>query len=214
MKNFNVLNEYGQRKNKLKKLFFTPEFSAFLHWKDQHHLRVATIHPENKKQISEGLKYMSSASIRNRFLGSKKAFSEKELSYFTEFDGWNHYAIGMEECNGGCRGIAVIRIVRSSECSTDGEIAITVIDEYQQKGIGSFLLELIILAALERDFKRLSFTFLPQNEALQRLVKRCGKPIQGPQGHDYTQIFVDLSECNPDEIKRKLAAKIPSLKNY
>lgn len=214
MKSYKGPRESGRRKNSLKKLFFDEAFSSSLPWMDKYDLRLGSILPRNKKQISEGLNYMSAASIRNRFLGSKKAFSEKELEYLTVLDGWNHYAIGIEELSGLKRGVAIIRLVRSSDNAHEAEVAITIIDEYQKIGLGNLLMDLIILAAIERDITRLSFTFLPQNEAIQKLVRRAGIPILGPHGADFVQIYLDVNKAKVDEIKKRISTVIPKIENY
>jgi RimJ/RimL family protein N-acetyltransferase len=204
----------GTKTERVKNLFFSPKFQTDFVWDGSHHLRIASILPKNKKQISDGLKEMSSASIRNRFLGSKKEFSDKELEYLTTLDGWNHYALGIEECSGKCRGIAIIRMVRSSDFHQEAEVAITIIDEYQGKGLGTFLINLILLAALERGITRLSFTFLPQNLAIQKLIRKAGVPLLGPHTHDYVQLYLDLKNQSPMELKDRLKATLPIIENY
>jgi GNAT superfamily N-acetyltransferase len=188
----------------LKDLFFTPDLQMDFDWKEKFHLRAGSVRPHNRKQISEGLRDMSPETIRNRFLGSKREFSEKELQYLTVLDGWNHYALGIEEREGKKRGVGIVRLVRSSHSETEGEIAITIIDEYHRLGLGSFLMDLIILAASERKFETLSFTFLPQNEAIQKLIHRVGTPIMGPQNKDYVQMFLDLKMINVEEVRARL----------
>jgi RimJ/RimL family protein N-acetyltransferase len=204
----------GTKTERVKNLFFSPEFQADFLWDGSHRFRIASILPKNKKQISDGLKEMSSASIRNRFLGSKKEFSDKELEYLTALDGWNHYALGIEEGSGKSRGIAIIRLVRSSEFHQEAEVAITIIDEYQGKGMGTFLINLIILAALERGITRLSFTFLPQNLAIQKLIRKAGAPLSGPHTHDYVQLYLDLKHQNPKELKDRLKTTLPKIEDY
>lgn len=194
-------------------LFFTPEFSQEFEWKN-FHFRVGSVRPHNKKQISEGLRDMSPETIRYRFLGSKRDFSERELQYLTVLDGWNHYAIGIEEREDPKRGVGIVRLVRSEHSETEAEIAITIIDQYQKIGLGSFFIDLIILAAFERDLEKLSFTFLPQNEAIVKLINRKGMPIAGPHNQDYVQLFLDLTTMNVDEIKTRLAKTLPSIDTF
>src|SRR5665648_99272 len=95
-------------------LFFNPELRMDFDWREKYHLRLGSIRPQNKEQISAGLKNMGQEAIRNRFLGSKKELTELELHYLTNLDGWNHYALGLEERGHLKRGVAVIRLVRSS----------------------------------------------------------------------------------------------------
>ena len=181
-------------------------------WKGKF-LRVGSVLPHNKKQISEGLRDMSPESIRNRFLGSKRDFSEKELEYLTTLDGWNHYAIGMEERQTH-RGVAIIRLVRASHSETEAEVAITIIDEYQKKGLGTFLMNLIFLAASERKIERLSFTFLPGNEGILRLIQKAGIPLPGPHTHDYVQMFIEMKSLNLKKIKETLSETLPEIKSF
>lgn len=167
-------------------------------------LRAGSLGPKNQKQISEGLRSMSPESIRNRFLGSKKEFSDQEIKYLTELDGWNHYAIGIEERNEFQRGIAVVRLVRSSTISTEAEIAITIIDEFQRMGLGGILMDCIILAAIERNIENLSFSFMPQNEGIIKLIERSGFPILGPHTKDTIQYFLNLKTINQNQIKSRI----------
>ncbi len=194
-------------------IFFTPEFSAEFEWK-AFHFRVGSVRPHNKKQISDGLRDMSPETIRYRFLGSKRDFSERELQYLTVLDGWNHYAIGIEERENLKRGVGIVRMVRASHSETEAEIAITIIDEYQKMGLGMFFLDLVVLAALERKIETLSFTFLPQNEAIVKLINRTGVPIPGPHNQDYVQLFLDLKTVKTEEIKTRLGKTLPSIGTF
>lgn len=194
-------------------LFFTPEFSSEFEW-NSFHFRVGSVRPHNKKQISDGLRDMSPETIRYRFLGSKRDFSERELQYLTVLDGWNHYAIGIEEREKLKRGVGIVRMVRSSHSETEAEIAITIIDEYQKMGLGTFFLDLIMLAALERKIETLSFTFLPQNEAIAKLINRAGIPIPGLHNQDYVQLFLDLRTVDVNGIKTRLAKTLPSIGTF
>lgn len=195
-------------------LFFNPKFRMDFDWKGKFHLRVGSVLPHNKKQISEGLRDMSPESIRQRFLGSKREFSDRELEYLTVLDGWNHYAIGVEEREQLKRGVAVIRLVRSSHDETEAEIAITIIDEYQRMGLGTFLMNLIILAAIERKIEKLSFTFLPQNEAIVKLITKAGIPLPGQNNQDYVQLFIDLKSLDIEKIKSQLATILPGIGTF
>lgn len=198
----------------MNKLFFDSGFRLEFDWKEKFHLRVGSVTPQSKKQISDGLRDMSPESIRYRFLGSKKEFSEKELQYLTVLDGWNHYAIGIEEREKMKRGVAIIRLVRSSDDPKEAEVAITIIDEYQKMGLGTLLLDLTILAATEREIERLSFTFLPQNDGIQKLIERAGVPVRGPQSHDYIQLFLELKTIDTGRIKARLQKTLPETETF
>jgi GNAT superfamily N-acetyltransferase len=194
-------------------MFFSPDFEMILNFHGQP-LRMGSVLPKNKKQISDGLKLMSPESIRNRFLGIKSGFSEKELDYLTDVDGINHYALGVEEIVGEKRGVAVIRLVRLKEDPTAAEIAITIIDTYQRRGLGSILLDLIILAAIERKISHCTFTYLRQNTAIEKLIKKKGVMFPGPKDQDYVQQSLRIEAEQEEFIRSRLRPFLPQIDNY
>lgn len=191
------------------KLIFAPEFRTSFELRGKN-FNVASLTPADRTQIQAGLKFMSHESIRNRFMGSKKEFTEKELDYLTSLDGWNHYALGVEENEGAHRGVAVIRMVRSGEDSTLAEVAITIIDEYQRIGLGSLLLDLIFLAAKERGIKRFSFTFLPQNEGIIKLVAKKGIPVT-ERGQDSVRMILSADHIEGNSLRARVQSVLPEI---
>lgn len=192
-------------------LFFSKSFREDFVWKNCFHLRVGSVLPQNKEQISDSLKFMSSTTIRNRFSGSKREFTESELQYLTVLDGINHYAIGIEEARYTNRGVGLVRMVRSSTDSSEAEIAITLIDEYQNMGLGTFLLNLMVLAASERGINALSFTFMPSNEGIYKLIRRIGPIHQIPASHDDTHVKIFISELDLEEKRDNLGKVLPEI---
>jgi len=60
-------------------------------------------------------------------------------------DNLNHVAFGVKDSGRrGKPGIAVARFIRLEEQSRTVEFAITVIDEYQHRGLGTLLLEILM----------------------------------------------------------------------
>jgi RimJ/RimL family protein N-acetyltransferase len=200
--------------NNPSELFLNPNFKADLFWRDLYKIRIGPVLPANKGQISRSIKDLSTESIRYRFLGSKKEFSPEELEYLTNIDGWNHYAIGMEEQKTPNRGIAIARLVRSLIDPGEAEIAITIIDEYHHMGLGTLLMRLIALAASERDIQRLSFSFLPQNEAIIKLIHKIGPTRTDSTAMDFVQLYMDMKDVDLNEIRSQLALVLPIIKNF
>ncbi len=194
-------------------MFFSPDFESQIQHNGRN-LRMGSVLPHNKKQISDGLKLMSPESIRNRFLGIKSGFSERELIYLTDLDGKNHYALGVEEVGEEKKGVAIIRLVKSKDDPKTAEVAITIIDSYQKQGIGSLLLDLIILAALERNIENITFTHSPQNVAIERLIRKKGVPTPGERDRDYVQHTLKLNKNAEDEIKARLRPVLPLIDKY
>lgn len=195
-------------------LFFNNTSTFELFWKNRYKLRLGPVLPGNREQISRGLKDLSSESIRNRFLGSKKEFSGAELEYLTNLDGWNHYAFGIEERERPFRGVSVARMVRSSVNPSEAEVAITVIDEFQNLGLGTLLIKLIALAAHEREIERLTFTTLPQNNGIQKLIQKIGMPNFGPSAMDFVQLNMEMSSVDIGFIISQLRPLLPEIDTF
>ncbi len=192
-------------------LIFHPEFRKTFELRGIK-FNIASLTPTDRAQIQAGLKLMSHESIRNRFMGSKKEFTEKELDYFTSVDGINHYALGVEEAEGQHRGVGVIRMVRSGSDPTEAEVAITIIDEYQRMGLGSLLLDLLYFAARERGIRAFSFTFLPSNEGIVKLIRKKGAPAL-LRGHDSVRMLLGLDGVKENELKARVRSVLPGIEN-
>lgn len=188
---------------------FTPTYQFDCLW-NGHRLRIGSVQPRNRAQISSSLKNMSAETIRNRFSGSKKEFTPKELEYLTVLDGFNHYAIGIEELEGAQRGVGLIRMVRSEQYPMEAEIAIALIDGYQKMGLGKILMKLMILAALERKIERLSFTFLPNNTAIIKLIQSSGKATLSPGSFVHTHMYLDLKTIDANQLRQELKNQLPN----
>lgn len=195
-------------------LFFNASAVFELDWKAKFKFRLGPVLPSNKEQLSRSLKDLSSESIRNRFFGSKKEFSPSELEYLTNLDGWDHYAIGIEERERPYRGVAIARLVRSPVDPNAAEVAITVIDEFQGIGLGTLLIQLIALAAYERKLERLTFTSLPQNNNMLKLIQKIGHAQVGASAMDYVQLNMEMSSVDVSKIKSQLLPHLPAIGTF
>lgn len=130
--------------------------------------------PGDKGLLENGFNNLSALSRQKRFFGGKRCLSETELRYLTELDQIDHFALGVVELNPQgeeAEGIAVGRFIRLAGGADTAEVALTVVDRMQGKGIGRLLLEKLEVAAVERGIKKLRFEILPQNREMQNLVR-------------------------------------------
>src|SRR5437764_12487743 len=95
--------------------------------------------PDDAPLLAEAFTRLSQESRRLRFLTAKENLSEAELRYLTEVDGHRHEALGAIDPGSG-QGIAVGRFVRDERDPSRAEVAITVADDWQRRGLGKLLL--------------------------------------------------------------------------
>jgi GNAT superfamily N-acetyltransferase len=135
-------------------------------------IRLRLIRPDDKDRIREGLMKLSPESRYLRFFTAKVAFTEAELSYLTELDGYDHLAIGAVVLDADDREgdpVGVARFVRLPDDPAAAEPAVVVVDAMQNKGIGRVLMQRLVDAALERDVQRFHSEFLADNRAIREL---------------------------------------------
>jgi GNAT superfamily N-acetyltransferase len=121
----------------------------------------------DKDRIKEGLAMLSPESRYLRFFSPVTRLSEEELRFFTEVDQVNHVAWGaINPDDLDLPGLGVGRFVRLKDDPDIAEAAVTVIDQYQRKGLGTFLVCLLYLLAADLDVKTIRGAILPQNRFL------------------------------------------------
>jgi GNAT superfamily N-acetyltransferase len=89
--------------------------------------------------LVDGFARLSARSRQMRFLTEKKKLSAAELRYFTEVDHHDHEALGALSHTDG-RGVGIARYVRDAEDPQAAEIAVTIVDDWQGRGLGTKLL--------------------------------------------------------------------------
>ena len=142
-------------------------------------LHLRAIRPDDREKLREGFFKLSKTSVRERFLSTKLNLTPEELTYFTEVDFLQHVAVVAELQIGTERSpVAVGRFVASKQRPDHSEIAITVIDEMQGKGIGKILLTHLIDGARDLGIRHLDATVLAQNTRMSKLLRKTGLPLE------------------------------------
>jgi RimJ/RimL family protein N-acetyltransferase len=145
---------------------------------------IRPLQREDRSDLVRGFEKLSMGSRRFRFLTPIHKLSEYQLSSLFEVDNLNHVAIGVKDIGRRDKpGIAVARFVRLKEQSPTAEFAITVIDEYQNRGLGTLLLEILMKTARDRGIDVLRGFLLDDNLAMIRLLERYGTTIKRESGN-------------------------------
>ncbi len=115
---------------------------------------------------------LSLDSRQQRFLHPKIALSSRELDEFTRLDHWHHEAL-IASASQPRIPIGVGRYVRSEDFDL-AELAITVIDPWQRRGVGTRLLHELRDRARRAGVRRFSVAAMQTNEAALRLAHQLG----------------------------------------
>jgi RimJ/RimL family protein N-acetyltransferase len=157
-------------------------------------LLIRPIRPDDKDAVVAGLGRLSERSVYQRFLSPKPRLTASELTYLTEVDFTDHYALVTVLARSPDVIVGVGRWVRDAEDPTQAEVAIVIADDLQSRGVGTALGSQLAAAAVERGVLRVTATMLPSNVAAHRLFAKISREVE-------TRL-----EGGVDELSARLAA--------
>jgi len=134
-------------------------------------VELRPVGPDDKPLLKQGMAMLSPASRRLRFMSPIENLSRSQLAYLTEIDHESHLAWGVMVAG---QPVAIGRLVRLTGSPKVAEIAITVVDDWQGRGVGTLLVRVLAEIGRSVDIERVSFEALPENEGIVRLLGRFG----------------------------------------
>jgi RimJ/RimL family protein N-acetyltransferase len=120
--------------------------------------------------LADGFARLSTRSRRLRFLSPKKELSSAELGYFTDVDHHDHEALGALDHADG-RGVGIARYIRDAADPQSAEIAVTIIDDWQGRGLGTELVAQLSERARSEGIRRFTALVAADNPAMARLLR-------------------------------------------
>lgn len=168
-------------------------------------LEIRPIAIDDKEALVEGFDRLSPQSRYRRFLSPHGKLTARELRYFTEVDHHDHEALVAFDPESG-EGIGVARYVRSWEDPTVAEVAVAVIDEWQQRGVGTRLLTALAQRAREEGIWRFTGLVLADNDQMLNLLSELGSVRADGIEAGTVNVTVDLPETGLGHLKRLLQA--------
>lgn len=130
-------------------------------------LLVRPLRHGDVRTVLDVFERLGDESRRRRFNGSKPRLSETELAVLASVDSTHHALVGYVE--GDPRPIAIARLAREGDAA---EIAFAVIDEYQQRGIGSSLAGELVADARAAGISEIRALVTSDNPAALALLRR------------------------------------------
>jgi RimJ/RimL family protein N-acetyltransferase len=146
--------------------------------RDGTRILVRPILPEDKQALREGFDRLSARSRYRRFLTSLEHLSDRQLRDLTEVDYVDHMAwVAVDASRPERPGIGVARYVRLPEEPTAAEAAVTVLDEYQGRGIGTILLRLLAGSARAHGIRCFRGHVLAENAPMMEVLQGLGARV-------------------------------------
>jgi RimJ/RimL family protein N-acetyltransferase len=149
--------------------------------------------------LADGFARLSARSRQMRFLGPKKTLSAAELRYLTDVDHHDHEAIGALSPADG-RGVGVARYIRDADDPRAAEIAVTIADDWQGRGLGGELVAQLSERARQAGICRFTATVSSDNVAMTGLLWKMGATLagRGPGTVEYEVALEPVDEYSLD----------------
>lgn len=131
---------------------------------------IRQVQPGDAPLLAEGFARLSAESRQLRFLTGKPTLTAAELRYFTAIDHHDHEALGALDPVDG-RGLGIARYIRHGDDPEGAEVAITVIDEWQRRGLGTELLHRLVDRARQEGVRHFTALVATDNEGVLGMLR-------------------------------------------
>ena len=153
-------------------------------------VRVRAIEPNDKELLLDGFERLSPESRYRRFLSPMPKLSRRALRYLTEVDHHDHEALVALDDNGAAIGVA--RFVRSQDDPQIAEAAVTVVDDWQGRGLGTVLLALLAERARDEGVRCFTAQVLATNSEMLDVLGGLGSVRTLDREQGVVAVAVDL----------------------
>lgn len=158
---------------------------------------IRMVEPEDKDAFVEGFSRLSTRSRYLRFHTGIEELSDEQLAYLTEVDGVDHVAwVALDLDDPEQRGIGVARFVRVEGEPSVAEAAVTVLDSFQGRGLGTTLLHVLADTAVRHGIATFRAYVLGENRPVLRMLESLG-PTCSTRIDDVYEVDVSLPGTDP-----------------
>lgn len=165
---------------------------------------VRQIHGTDKGLLAAAFEALNPTGRYQRFFAPVERLSDSDLIYLTEVDHVNHEAlVAIDPEDGALVGVA--RYIRTNR--NEAEVAITVSDSWQGRGLGSALLQRLVRRAAQNGIDYFLALVLVDNtsakELFENLVPDMSRTVRGAPG----QVEIRIELPGPGSFRGSLLAR-------
>lgn len=134
---------------------------------------VRALRPDDAPGLDEAFEQLSETSRYRRFFTAKPHLSEQTLAFLTDIDHHDHEAL-VAAAPGSGQLVGVARFIRIPGEPDLAEVAVTVTDSWQRRGLGTVLLRELAQRAAEEGIRHFAAEMLAENKPMITLARRLG----------------------------------------
>jgi RimJ/RimL family protein N-acetyltransferase len=169
--------------------------------KDGTAVTIRAIRPDDKNRLAEAFRNLERESVYTRFFRFKKNLTEDELKNATEIDFDNTVALVVTIPAGGgdetIIGAGRYVMYHPPNPQRSAEIAFTVEEDFQGRGIASRILRHLIQIAQKKGVSQFEAEVLAENRSMLAVFARSGLPMKQSFEGDTLHITLSLTGQAP-----------------
>ncbi|MEO1563443.1 MAG: GNAT family N-acetyltransferase [Pseudomonadota bacterium] len=168
------------------------------------HIFVRDVVPEDGDLIELGFDRLSKQSRFLRFMAAKKRLTGRELEQFSALNTMDHAAFGaLHMHENGVQPAGIARYVRTAAEDEAAEIAVTIVDAFQNLGIGTLLLGVLAKNAYANGIREFFALVAKNNIAMRHLLRELGGTEElsdEPEVSTTLNIYQDPKYCPDNKV--------------
>jgi len=177
------------------------EASSVHHLADGTRVLVRPFLYSDRHELAQGYQQLSGESRRRRFFFAPAALSDDDLEYLANIDYRDHFALAAVALDTpGDPGVGVARYIRAPDRPTHAEAAVTVLDSYQRRGLGTLLLLLLADQAQRNGITTFDSYVLWDNLEVLDALRAAGARVE-PDEPGIARVEIDIPA--PEEPTRR-----------
>lgn len=168
-----IQNSRAYSQNRLRPLSEPSNYSVTETLRNGQRIEIRALKPQDRDDLVAAVSRTSSESLYRRFFAVRRQFSETEETFYLNIDFVSHVAlVALAEENGTKSIVGGGRYVVSEP--GQAEVAFTVVDKYQGRGLGAVLLRHLAAIARQAGLRELVAYVMPDNRAMLKVFEKSG----------------------------------------
>jgi acetyltransferase len=178
--------------------------------RDRTHVRVRPVETTDAAELQRAFALLSERSRYLRFMTGTTRLSDAVARTLTDVDHHDHEALVAFAAASGSSPpgdiVAVARYVRAPGAREEADLALTVGDSWQGRGLGSALLALLGERARAEGVDRFTVDVLLDNPAMLALVRAAGGVVVPDSRGAVASGHIELTALTPGAVRRPSTA--------
>ncbi|HEX3627019.1 MAG TPA: GNAT family N-acetyltransferase [Verrucomicrobiae bacterium] len=190
---------------------YPKKFEINAKFKDGLNVHFRPIQPMDETLLKELFYSHSEQTIPNRYLAHIRHLSHEQVQKFVTLDYCNDFAlVGVVPHEGRERMISVGRYFHNP-ASSEAEVAITVHDDFQNRGIGTFLTQTLAKIASENGITAFTANVRADNHGMLHVFKKVASKLEMELDSNVYRVRFDLGAVEPGQKMADIGQSATSL---